>query len=125
MTPRFEAAFIQCLKEGVYPGPANLNQRFRADHKRFNRLNGQYTKMRLALMYLFGVPYVRGHLLYIAEPYDRPRGNNAGTIPEWPYFMASVFNHETKGWEYETPPVQGSRKHEIQDPDKPWELKHK
>jgi hypothetical protein len=115
MTNRFEEAFIQCLKDGVYPGPANLNERYRADKKRFNRLNGEKTKQRLALMYEFGVPYQRGNKVY---HYDNSHViyNSVGSVPEWPYLY---FNDKDE------PPDPGYRKHEIQPEDQSWKLRRK
>lgn len=126
-TERFEKAFIQCLKDGIYPGPSNINERFRADHKRINRLNGQYSRMRLELMYLFAVPYQRGSIRewipaspgsYVQKPLY-----NLG-VPEWPYLNEFELVDGTMV-DYQ-PPQMGSRKHEIlKDTSQPWELKRK
>lgn len=124
MTDRFEKAFIQCLREGIYPGPSNINERFRADGLRINRLNGQYSKMRTALMYEFGVPYQRGVYTYDTTldgyHYERRYQKSAGDIPDYPYLTADVC-----GIDFPEKPVMGSRKHEIQDENKPWELRRK
>lgn len=120
MKLNFEQAFIQCLKDGVYPGPANINQRWRSDGKRVNKLNGQYTRERLALMYAFGVPYQRGRYIYDGiSTYPQKRWEKtAGEVPDYPYL--------THDWAPDSnPPQMGRRKHEIQDPDKPWELRRK
>src|SRR6266542_3927013 len=84
---KFEQAFIQCLKDGVYPSPSNINER--RGQGRFNRLNGQCTTLRLALMYAFGVQYIRGNSL--GHEWDEktkryePQSTTKGTVPEWPY----------------------------------------
>lgn len=122
MTANFERAFIQCLCEGIYPGPANINERFRADKRRVNRLNGQYSKMRLELMYLFGVPYQRGNPIDWDERLSyAPTKYNAGTIPEWPHLYNEMLSFTCAP----DKPVQGSRKYEIIDPDTKWELRRK
>lgn len=113
---RFEEAFIQCLKDGVYPGPSNINERYRADKKRFNRLNGEKTKQRLYLMHAFGVPYQRGPTYtYMTYGGSEMLGSDAGKIPEYPYLIMP--SDEKPEPEY--------RKHEIQDPNEPWKLRRK
>lgn len=117
---RLEEAFIQCLKDGVYPSPSNINERYRADKARFNRLNGQKTKERLALMYEFGIPYMRGPRFYtmshggVEEPVTLK-----GEIPEYPYLT------EDAGFTYAYPPTQGWRKPEILEEGTEWHLKLK
>lgn len=118
---KFEKAFIKCLEDGVYPSPSNINERKEPDGKRFNRLNGEQTKQRLALMYEFGIPYQRGPA-YSRMDYGGTERicYDAGKIPEYPYLTEDDgFITGTKK------PQQGYRKHEIQDPDKPWELRRK
>src|SRR6266496_4869940 len=100
---KFEQAFIQCLKDGVYPSPSNINER--RGQGRFNRLNGQCTTKRLELMYAFGVQYMRGNTVR-----DYNDGHvvfsTKGIVPEWPYLTFGGDNI----------PDVGYRKHEIQDP---------
>lgn len=122
MTANFERAFIQCLCEGIYPGPANINERFRADKRRVNKLNGQYAKMRLELMYLFGVPYQRGRIDYaMSYAGTEHMTYSTGEIPEWPYpvYILPGFTEAIDK------PVQGSRKYEIIDPNTKWKLRRK
>ena len=121
MSDRFEEAFIQCLKEGVYPGPSNINERYRKDHLRINKLNGEKTKQRLALMYVFGVPYQRGPVYHYLDYGGTERiGYDASKIPEYPYLTID------DGYRTDLrKPELGYRKHEIQDPNEPWKLKRK
>lgn len=117
---KFEQAFIQCLKDGVYPGPANINER--RNGTRFNRLNGRLVTQRLALMYAFGVPYQRGPV-YSRMDYGGVErlAYDAGKIPDYPYF--------TEGDGFITgrrKPALGGRKHEfLMDDNEPWELKRR
>lgn len=64
----FEEAFIQCLKDGIHPGPAEINDRLGRGRRR--TLNGQETSLRQQLMYDFGIPYIRGY--YKGEIPSRP-----------------------------------------------------
>lgn len=112
----FEEAFIQCLKDGVYPGPSNINERWRKDGKRLNRLNGQYSRQRRYLMYMFGVGYQRPVFIWTGGQ------KHVGDIPDWPFINYELFRGTLA---YEPPPEVGTRKHEIQDPDKPWDLRRK
>jgi hypothetical protein len=118
---KFETAFIQCLKDGVYPGPSNINERKKPDGRRFNRLNGQETKKRLELMYAFGIPYQRGNPIEFDERMSyAPTRYNVGEIPEYPYLTEDDgFVNGIKK------PEVGYRKHEIQDPNESWNLKRK
>lgn len=109
---RFEQAFIQCLRDGVYPGPSNINERYRKDGQRINKLNGEKTKQRLALMHAFGVPYQRGVVTRYYDSYDS-RTYKKG-IPEWPYLSFD-----------DSKPEQGHRKSEILADGATWELKRK
>lgn len=54
---RFTAAFVECLRLGVYPGPTILNELM--GHQRYNKINGRLSKQRLELMRTYNVPYQR------------------------------------------------------------------
>lgn len=115
---KFDDAFIQCLKDGVYPGPSNINER--KGKGRFNRLNGQDTSRRRELMYAFGVPFMRGNVHFSAGGilYD-----NKGKIPG----EDDDDSWKPARWEGNTRIIlePGYRKHEIQDPNEPWKLRLK
>lgn len=117
----FEDAFIQCLKDGVYPGPSNINER-KPNGYRFNRLNGKDTRRRIEMMYDFAVPYLRGVPIEWSANGYAPTKYNSNTVPvPWHdrYYMGA--NPVRYADHYE----MGARKHEILHPDKPWELKSK
>ena len=119
MIDRFEEAFVQCLKDGVYPGPSNINERYRKDKQRINKLNGEKSKQRLALMHAFGIEYQRGRVEYtVALDSDGYRYQTQYTIgiPKYPYIPFHPDDNE---------PEPGFRKHEIQDPNQPWKLKRR
>lgn len=113
----FEDAFIQCLKDGVYPGPSNINER-KPNGRRFNRLNGKDTRRRIEMMYDFAVPYLRGVPIEWSKSGYVPIKYNNGTVP---VPRQDLYSMDRFSGVYE----MGTRKHEIQDPNKPWELKSK
>jgi hypothetical protein len=120
---KFEDAFIQCLKDGVYPGPANINER--KGKGRFNRLNGRETSERLSLMYAFGVPYMRGNKIppYRWNGMEYEGLSSRGKIPgedEDDFFKPTRWIGNTR-----IVLEPGYRKREIQDPDEPWKLKRR
>lgn len=68
-TPSFDAAFLQCLKDGVYPGPTAINIRLGKGPSKY--LNGgKYTRRRRELMREHNIPFQSN------SPYG-----NAGEIP--------------------------------------------
>lgn len=56
---RFEQAFIQCLTDGVHPGPVEITKRM--GRTPTNHLNGRETRLRQELMWAFDVSYKRGY----------------------------------------------------------------
>lgn len=121
---KFEDAFIQCLKDGVYPGPSNINER--KGKGRFNRLNGRETSERLSLMYAFGVPYMRGHVTYMMSygGSEVAVSKNVGQIP----LTDRDDLYKPIRWvdgKFDKVLEPGYRKHEIQDPNQPWKLRLK
>lgn len=59
LSKKIEAAFIQCLKDGIHPGPAAINERLGRGKGR-NKMNGRDSGLRLQLMWDYGVCYIRG-----------------------------------------------------------------
>lgn len=59
LAKRIEAAFVQCLKDGVHPGPSAINERL-GRGKGHNKMNGRDSSLRLQLMWDFGICYIRG-----------------------------------------------------------------
>lgn len=54
----FEEAFLQCLDDGVHPGPTEINKRT-GKIGRLNTLSGNQSRLRLELMVKHRIPYLR------------------------------------------------------------------
>ena len=59
LSRKIEAAFIQCLKDGIHPGPAAINERLGRGKGR-NKMNGRDSSLRVQLMWDYGICYIRG-----------------------------------------------------------------
>jgi hypothetical protein len=55
---KFIEAFESCVRDGVYPGPLELNKR-RGQLQPVSKLNGRLSSLRLTLMKKHGVAYKR------------------------------------------------------------------